>query len=119
MTQLPMASKATCDLEGLEIELLLEGVYRRYRLDFRNYSAVSLRRRVRSLVREEGFSSISALQERVLHDREWLERLVHVRNHAPRGRRPAPRKIAPRDRAKNRVAGVAQPSRRVGPPLRA
>jgi chemotaxis protein methyltransferase CheR len=78
MTQLPMASKATCDLEGLEIELLLEGVYRHYRLDFRKYSAVSLRRRVRSLVREEGFSSISALQERVLHDREWLERLVHV-----------------------------------------
>ena len=34
------------DLEDLELELLLEGVFRRYGFDFREYAPASLRRRI-------------------------------------------------------------------------
>ena len=66
----------TEDLEQLEIDLLLEGVYRRYGYDFRQYARGSLRRRIYKRVLEERVSSISNLQERVLRDPQAMERLV-------------------------------------------
>ena len=62
--------------EDLELRLLLEAVFHFHGFDFREYAPRSLRRRVRHLVREEGLPSISALQERVLHDPKALPRLV-------------------------------------------
>lgn len=64
------------DLEDLEIELLVEAVYRRYGYDFRNYARATLRRRVLYMVQAERLSSVSALQERVLRDAAALERLT-------------------------------------------
>lgn len=64
------------DLEQVEIDLLLEGVYRRYGFDFRGYARSSLKRRLWRRVRKEGLLSISGLQERVLHDSAALERLL-------------------------------------------
>jgi chemotaxis protein methyltransferase CheR len=66
----------TSDIERMEIELLLEGVYRLYGCDFRNYALASLRRRVWNAVRNEGAQTISGLQERILHDRECMERFL-------------------------------------------
>lgn len=66
----------TEDLEQLEIDLLLEGVYRRYGYDFRQYARGSLRRRIYKRVLEEKVSSISNLQERVLRDPQAMERLI-------------------------------------------
>jgi chemotaxis protein methyltransferase CheR len=66
----------TADVETLEIELLLEGVYRLYGCDFRNYAMASLRRRIWKVARAEGLSSISALQEKVFHDRSCMERFL-------------------------------------------
>ncbi|MDP8923689.1 MAG: protein-glutamate O-methyltransferase CheR [Chloroflexota bacterium] len=63
-------------LEDVEIELLLEGVYRHYGYDFRNYAISSLRRRLRFLVLSEGTKTISGLKEKVLHDPAALERLL-------------------------------------------
>ena len=63
-------------LEEVEIELLLEGVFRHYGYDFRDYAASSIRRRLRHLLAVEGLASISDLTERVLHDPAWLDRLV-------------------------------------------
>lgn len=63
-------------LEDIEIQLLLEGVYRYYGYDFRNYAFSSLRRRIQNFLRAEGLVSISALQERVLRDRTCLERFL-------------------------------------------
>jgi len=63
-------------LEDLELRLLLEAVFHFYGFDFREYAPGSLRRRVRNLVREEGLPSISALQDRILHDPKALPRLV-------------------------------------------
>jgi chemotaxis protein methyltransferase CheR len=64
-------------LEDLELRLLLEAVFHFYGFDFREYAPGSLHRRVRHLVREEGLPTISALQDRILHDPEALPRLVN------------------------------------------
>lgn len=63
-------------LERVEIELLLEGVYRRYGYDFRNYAYPSLRRRIWHRTTMEQLGTISMLQNRVLHNREAFERLL-------------------------------------------
>ena len=64
------------DIETLELELLLEGVYRRYGYDFRQYARSSLRRRLVGIMRAEGVATLSALQERVLHDSNVWERCL-------------------------------------------
>ena len=64
------------DLEQLELRLLLEAVSTHYGYDFRGYARASVLRRVRHRVVEEGLTTISGLQERVLHDRGCLERLL-------------------------------------------
>ncbi|HEY0592786.1 MAG TPA: protein-glutamate O-methyltransferase CheR [Thermoanaerobaculia bacterium] len=64
------------DLEALEINLLTEGVFRRYGYDFRDYSYPSLRRRVRKRMSGERLESISALLDKVLHDSGAMERLL-------------------------------------------
>src|SRR5712692_2691108 len=64
------------DLEDLELQLLLEGVFRRYGFDFREYAPASLRRRVWRRVLAEGETTISGLLERLLHDSGSMERLL-------------------------------------------
>jgi len=63
-------------LERLEIELLLEGIFRHYGFDFRSYAYSSMRRRLWKRIRAEGLASVTALQERVLHDSAVMERLL-------------------------------------------
>jgi chemotaxis protein methyltransferase CheR len=64
------------DLEHLELRLLLEGINTHYGYDFRGYARASLLRRVRHRVMEERLTTISGLQEKVLHDPACLERLL-------------------------------------------
>ena len=64
------------ELEELELDLLLTGISRRWGYDFRGYSPASLRRRVRRAMQAEGVRSLSALQERVLHRPESLQRFI-------------------------------------------
>jgi chemotaxis protein methyltransferase CheR len=63
-------------VEGLEIELLLTAIARRYGYDFRRYAPASLRRRIRHIVHTEGAPNISSLQARILHEPGTLERFV-------------------------------------------
>jgi len=63
-------------LERIEIELLLEGVFRHYGFDFRSYAYASLRRRVWKRIEAEGLPTVTALQERVLHDPEVMNQLL-------------------------------------------
>ena len=67
-------------VEDIEIDLLLEAVYRHYGYDFRDYSLPSVRRRLSHLVRDEGARTISGLQEKLLHDTAGgtLDRLLHA-----------------------------------------
>lgn len=64
------------ELEDLEIYLLLEGIYRYYGFDFRDYAMASLKRRIWNAIRAENLSSVSALQDKVLHDIECMERFL-------------------------------------------
>ena len=64
------------ELESLELDLLLEAVYRRYGYDFRGYARASLRRRLWRRADLEGLRSMSGLQERILHDPGCMERLL-------------------------------------------
>jgi chemotaxis protein methyltransferase CheR len=64
------------ELEQLEVDLLLEAINRRYGFDFREYAKASLKRRLWRRVSAERLTSISGLQERVLHDPACMERLL-------------------------------------------
>lgn len=63
-------------LEDIEIQLLLEGIYRHYGFDFRDYALASLKRRIWNIIRLENLTTISGLQEKVLHDPEYMERFL-------------------------------------------
>jgi chemotaxis protein methyltransferase CheR len=64
------------DLERLEIELLLEAVYRRYGLDFRQYAQASLKRRLYRRLHAEGLKTLSQLQDKLLHEPACMEQLL-------------------------------------------
>lgn len=70
------AMRSAAELEDLEVELLLSAIARRYGYDFRNYSRASIKRRVRRAVHELHVSTISGLQEKLLHDPSALRRFV-------------------------------------------
>ncbi|WP_245682701.1 CheR family methyltransferase [Archangium gephyra] len=63
-------------LEDIELDLLLEGIMRRYGLDFRGYARMSLRRRVWNMVHAQKLGTLSALQAKVLHDPSTMEELL-------------------------------------------
>jgi chemotaxis protein methyltransferase CheR len=64
------------DLEQLEVELLLEAIFRRYGFDFREYAPASLKRRLWRRMTAERLETISQLQDRLLHDPACMERLL-------------------------------------------
>lgn len=64
------------ELEELEIDLLLEAMYRRYGFDFRDYAQASLKRRIQAFVQGEKLGSISALIGPILHDPRCMNRFV-------------------------------------------
>jgi len=64
------------ELETLEIHLLLEGMFRYYGFDFRDYALASLKRRIWNAVRAERLNTVSGLQEKVLHDPACMERFL-------------------------------------------
>lgn len=72
----PPAAVNDIELEDLETRLLLDGIFHHYGYDFRDYAEASLKRRIRKAVHEEGLQSISALQDKVLHDQACMERLL-------------------------------------------
>ena len=63
-------------LEDIELDLLLEGIMRRYGLDFRGYARMSLRRRVWNMVHAQKLGTLSALQGKVLHEPSAMEELL-------------------------------------------
>ncbi|WP_066070752.1 CheR family methyltransferase [Neobacillus soli] len=65
------------ELQEIEINLLLEGLYQMYGYDFRGYVRASLSRRILNRMKAERLPSITALLEKVLHDRAFLERLLN------------------------------------------
>lgn len=64
------------NLEDIEVQLLLEGIYRYYGFDFRDYAPSSVKRRIRKILAAEALPTISALQDHLLHDPACLERFL-------------------------------------------
>jgi chemotaxis protein methyltransferase CheR len=64
------------NIEDIEVELLLEALYQRYHYDFRHYAKASIKRRLVQACIQLKFSSISSMQDALLHDPETLPRLL-------------------------------------------
>lgn len=72
-----MEKKAlTEELEKIEIDLLLNGIFRHYGFDFRNYVYSSIRRRIWHRIQIEKLDTVSRLQELVLHDPAYMKVLL-------------------------------------------
>lgn len=69
-------AESCSELEKIEINLLLEGIYRYYGFDFRNYVFSSIRRRIWYRIRAERLMSVSSLLDKVLHDPCIMDRLL-------------------------------------------
>ena len=66
----------SAELEDIEISLLLEGLYQYHGFDFRDYARASLKRRILERMRAEKLDTVSAFQNKVLHDDACMERLI-------------------------------------------
>jgi chemotaxis protein methyltransferase CheR len=66
----------TLENEGIEIKLLLEGLYLKYGYDFREYAGAHLKRRLQYRRRMGGMANYSAMLHRMLHDREFFYELL-------------------------------------------
>lgn len=64
------------DLEKIEIELLLQGLYSWCGYDYRNYAYNSIKRRIWHRIHAEKLSSVTGLLEKILHDPACLKRLI-------------------------------------------
>lgn len=60
------------ELEKIETDLLLEGIFQRYGYDFRHYARASLNRRVTHRLQQSHLEHISDLLPRVLYDEDFF-----------------------------------------------
>lgn len=63
-------------VEDIEIQLLLEAVFLRYHYDFRHYARASIKRRLLQARIHFGAPTITALQERLLHDPDMMGQML-------------------------------------------
>ncbi len=68
--------EALDEVEGVEITLLLEAVYRVYGYDFRDYSPASVIRRIRKFLKEEKLATVSILMDKLLRDPSMFRRFL-------------------------------------------
>lgn len=62
--------------DDIEIRLLLEAIFLKYHYDFRGYAMASVKRRLNQAKERFGCASVSALQDRVLHEPEMMTALL-------------------------------------------
>lgn len=65
------------DIEDIEVDLLLEAIFRKYGYDFRSYSKASLKRRIKQRLVSEGCENISSIQAQILYSREKFSLLLN------------------------------------------
>jgi chemotaxis protein methyltransferase CheR len=64
------------EINDIAIDLFIDALHRRHGYDFRNYARASLKRRVKDLAVSLGFSHVSELIPRLLHDPEFVDKVV-------------------------------------------
>lgn len=60
------------EIEDIEIDLLLEAIFRRYGHDFRHYARASVERRIRQYLPKSGCGTISELIPKLIHDEAFF-----------------------------------------------
>lgn len=68
-----MSGKET---ERIELDLLLDAMFRRYGYDFRNYARSSILRRLHYICKKSGLANLSELIPKLLHDEAFMHRLL-------------------------------------------
>jgi chemotaxis protein methyltransferase CheR len=68
------------EVEEIEIRLLLEGIHLCYGYDFREYATKPLRRGILAEMARERVATVSAFQDRVLHDSACMQRFLNAVN---------------------------------------
>jgi chemotaxis protein methyltransferase CheR len=68
----------TSEVEDIEIRLLLEGIHLCYGYDFREYSMKALRRGIVTQMARERVRTVSAYQDRILHDADCMQRFLNT-----------------------------------------
>jgi chemotaxis protein methyltransferase CheR len=71
-----MMANKSINYEQIEMDLLIEGIRRRYGYDFSHYAPSSLHRRLQQARQEARAENFSALLERILHDEKMFDRLL-------------------------------------------
>lgn len=64
------------EIEGIEINVLLEAIFQRYGYDFRSYSRASIERRTRQFTSNLGLKCVSDLVPKIMHDENLFSDLV-------------------------------------------
>lgn len=70
------AADAAGDSFDIELPLLLEAIYLKYHYDFRAYAGASLKRRLTTAMARFGCSTLSLMQDRVLHEPMFFPALL-------------------------------------------
>ena len=65
------------EIEEIEIKLLLEGIHLCYGYDFREYSLSPIRRGILAAMARERVATVSAYQDRLLHDAACMQRFLN------------------------------------------
>ena len=65
-------------VEEIEIQLLLEGIHLCYGYDFREYSLSPMRRGIQAAMAREKVDTVSAYQDRLLHDPACMQRFLNA-----------------------------------------
>jgi chemotaxis protein methyltransferase CheR len=60
----------------IEVKLFIEAVFMKYKYDFRQYSLASVKRRISSALIVHNLATVSALQEKVLHEPEFFTAIL-------------------------------------------
>lgn len=69
-------SHDSTEVTDIEIDLLLEAIYKRYGYDFRNYSRASIERRLIQFLADKKYNSYSEITGRTLRDTAFFHELV-------------------------------------------
>ncbi|MBI9108583.1 MAG: protein-glutamate O-methyltransferase CheR [Spirochaetales bacterium] len=69
-------NKGEIDNEYLELELLMEGIYRKYGFDFRDYSSVHLKRRLDHRLAISGLKNFTQILHRIIYDEEFFKSIL-------------------------------------------
>ena len=65
------------EIENLEVELLIDAIFKRYGYDFRHYSRASFKRRINNFLSKTSFNKPTEIIPQLLYDRTLLESLIY------------------------------------------